>query len=171
MDAKHMVEPGGQQLLATAHLHGGTGPIIIEPNGQEFAIVPLHLGVAIDGHPDQAGLALQKFQDLGPCSAHHFDLRWLLLRRVGRLLLWLLLRRFGRTSVSLRDSFSRRRLLGDRWFLVLLSSRCRGLGPLVRLRLRLRWGRFGRGVLLGWLLGTRCFRWGHVLRLWRWLVL
>ena len=96
-------------------------------------------------------------------------------------MLWLLLRRFGRTSVSLRDSFSRRRLLGARWFLMLLlgsrlglirllrNSRCRGLGPLVRFRLR--WGRFGRGVLLGWLLGTRCFRWGHVLRLCRWLVL
>lgn len=81
-----MLKSCGQEFLTTALLHGGAGAVVIKTNGQQFAVVPDDLGVAVDGHPDQTGLGFQKFQHFWPGAAHHFDLRRLDCRLSGRLL-------------------------------------------------------------------------------------
>lgn len=116
LDAQYLVETSGQEFFAPAHLHGGAGAIIIEPNGQQFAVIPFDLGVAVDGHPDQPGFVFQEFQHLRPCAAHHFHL--------GRLLCGLLRRRLlgSRRLRSFGNRLGSRALL-HRWCGRLLGDR------------------------------------------------
>lgn len=90
LDAQDVVESGCQQFFAAALLHGVAGAVVIKTDGQQFAVVPYNLGIAVDGHPDQTGLIFQKLEHFGPGAAHHFNLG----RLLDRLLCYWLLRYF-----------------------------------------------------------------------------
>lgn len=152
LDTQYMVEPGGEEFCATAHLHRITGTVVIETNGQQLAVETYDLGVAVHCHPDETGFVLQEFEYFWPCTTHHLNLRWLLFGGLFLRLRWCL-------------GWCRRRLL---------FSLLRSLGCLMRHRI-LRWARLRRLYLFVhrlWLLWLRSWvrprlRFG-LLWLWLW---
>lgn len=58
LDAQHLVESCCEEVSTAAHLYGISCAVIIEANGQQFAVKAYDLGIAVDGHPDQARFVL-----------------------------------------------------------------------------------------------------------------